>query len=691
MLLPNRSLRDVLSRGFPQTRFLVLAVTFGLAASPAVLAQTPVQSAAGPNSVTAAVTAPATTQAQKEMQAGFDARLVKLRKQLAAEVTKAEQAVVAARQKVEESELELTRLKGEMAKAGLFPAGGLPDVAAPVEAVVATPPAAKPTEPPKPAQPNLLSRWLRAATGAVRKEVAGTRPTTVPASGPAVVQGTGTAPLPLPVPIGQTVVVNGFRFAGNTSIPTPDLQKVVACYVGKPCDLRKLREAAEAVTAEYRRRGLTVAKAYLPAQQSADGVFEIAVLEGRLGEVYVEGNKNYSSEFVRAYIVRALRGPAVTSKQLESALLTLNSEFPDLQTSAVLEPGKEPGSVDIRAKVEDKRPIFGTLSFNNFGSDYVGRYRGSLQLGWTNAFIPGALLSVGGLAGDKPDEMAYGNASYSAPVNDLGTKVGAMFGAGDYQVGQEFADLGMSGKSATVGAFVTHPFIRSRTFNLSGEFGFRASDNKFYLLDAISSHDKTRFLYLAVNADGTSWGGKNFGTLNLSQGLGEFLGGTGSNDPMASRLDADNTFTRLSLSAARVQPLTDMFSVMARISGQKSTSSLLASEEWQIGGPDSVRGYTNGEFAGDDGYNASLELRVAPLANKDIIQLLTFVDHGFAHRQHPTLGQKTNEDLTGAGVGARSHLSCGLDLRLDVGWPLDPSTNSLGEDPVIYGSASLRF
>ena len=681
MLPLNCLLPAALAHRFRHPPALVMAVALGLVLSPAVLAQAP----AAP-----AVAAPvsATTQAQKELQEEFDARLAKLRKQLAAEVTKAEQAVAAARQKVEDSELELTRLKGEMAKAGLFPAVGLPEASAPAEAVAVTVP---PAEPAKPARPGVFSRWFHAATGAVRKEVAGTRPAALPPSDVATAQGTGVPALLLPVPIGQTVMVNGFRFAGNTSIPTAELQMVVASYVGQSCDLRQLREAAEKVTAEYRRRGLTVAKAYLPAQQSAEGVFEITVLEGRLGEVYVEGNKNYSSEFVRAYIVRALRGPAVTSKQLESALLTLNSEFPDLKTSAVLEPGKEPGSVDIRAKVEDKRPIFGTLSLNNYGSDYVGRYRGSLQLGWINAGIPGALLSLGGIAGDKPDEMAYGNASYSVPVNHLGTKVGAMFGAGDYQVGQEFADLGMSGKSATAGVFVTHPFIRSRTFNLSGEFGFRASENKFYLLDAISSHDKTRFLYLAVNADSTNWGGKNFGTVNLSQGLGEFLGGTGSNDPLASRLDADNTFTRLSLSVARVQPLNDMFSIMARVSGQKSSSPLLASEEWQIGGPDSVRGYTSGECAGDDGYNASLELRFAPLANKEILQLLTFLDHGLVHRQRPTLGQKTNTDLTGVGVGARSHLSFGLDLRLDVGWPIDPSTNSLGEDPVIYGSAAVRF
>jgi len=492
----------------------------------------------------------------------------------------------------------------------------------------------------------------------------------------------------------QPIVVKGFRFEGNESIPSADLQTILAKYIDQPCDLEKLQEAADLLTQEYARRGLNFAKAYLPAQDITGGIVKIVLVEGRLGEIQVEGNRNYSSEFIRRFLKRAADGSVLTSKNLERGLLILNSEFTDLNVSAELKQGKEPGTVGVRALVKDSFPVHLRLFANNYGSEFVSRYRFGAQAEWTNAIIPGALLSAGGVFGEKPDHLAYGTGGYLVPVNAIGTKVGVNFSYGKSEVGKEFAELGIWNKMLTSGVFVTHPLIKSRTGSLSGELGFRYSDVKYYLLeDYLSSRDKIRLVYAEMRGDHVAWRGKSFASFNITQGLGSLLGGTKSDDPYASRIGADNKFTRLTLMFARQQPLNDTFALLGSLSGQWSSDSLLASEEWQVGGIDSVRGYAPGEAAGDHGYKGSLEFSAAPLKTKEILRLSTFIDHGVAYRKRTLLGQSDSASLTGAGFGVSSHIDfyVPIDIRMDIGWPISPRNNSLNEDPVLYFSVIVRF
>ena len=147
---------------------------------------------------------------------------------------------------------------------------------------------------------------------------------------------------------------------------------------------------------------------------------------------------------------------------------------------------------------------------------------------------------------------------------------------------------------------------------------------------------------------------------------------------------------------ARIQPLGPIgqyVALFARVGGQWSSDPLVASEEWQAGGADSVRGYAPGEAAGDHGFVTSVELRVTPLDDKEVLVLVAFVDHGAAYRDEIVIGQEDHESLTGAGLGVRSHFEkfVSVDLRLDVGWPIDPHDNAFNERPVLYAGASIRF
>jgi len=225
--------------------------------------------------------------------------------------------------------------------------------------------------------------------------------------------------------------------------------------------------------------------------------------------------------------------------------------------------------------------------------------------------------------------------------------------------------------------------------------GFRAANTKYYyLFDQLSGYDKTRVVYAELQGDMISYGGKSFANLSLSQGLGDMLGGTKTGDILASRQDATNSFTKLNAGVARLQPLSDGFSSLFRLSGQWSPSNLLAGEEWLIGGINSVHGYASGEAAGTEGYTASLSLRSTPLVNKEILQLSLFLDYGYAHKKNALKGSKVNTSLTGVGFGVVSHIADSVvptDLRFDVGFPLNPTSNALQQNPVFSFDVSVHF
>lgn len=489
------------------------------------------------------------------------------------------------------------------------------------------------------------------------------------------------------------VRVERFRITGNTAVAAEELAPIVAPFTGKDIGFSELKGVADLITDAYRKKGYTIARAYIPQQEIRDGVVEIAVIEGRFGEIVIRGNKHYSTDFIRGGFTRVIEDKAIKHSSLETSLFLLN-ENPDLKATAVLEGGKGPGTTDIIVNVEDRFPLRMAMDYNNFGSRFVSRHRFGSEISFGNFFIEGSSFSVRGVMGSEPSDFLFGRAFYLLPVNTLGTKLGVSSSGGNFEVGRELAELDIKGKTWSYGISLTHPFIKARFQNLSGEFGFESKDSKQFLLGSLSSRDKIKMLKAGLNYDRTDSTGRNFISFYLLQGLGDALGGMENNDPMSSRRGADNRFTKANLNLARLQRISDSFSLLLRSSGVVSTDSLVAGEQFLIGGSDSVRGYPQGEFLGDDGYNVSTELRVSPLPNKEIAQMALFVDHGGVSIKNPPVGTKSYRHLTGVGLGLRLNLGNDLNsfnMRFDVGFPVQPSKASSEERPTFYIQAAVRF
>ncbi len=487
------------------------------------------------------------------------------------------------------------------------------------------------------------------------------------------------------------VLVKAYKINGTSVIASAELESIVAPYVGREMDLTELEKVAYVVTTALRDKGYSLARAYIPAQEIKDGNLEIAVLEGRVGEIIVRGNQNYSSEFIKRGFTPVVRDGAIKQNSLEKSLLVLN-EYPDLKATAVLEAGQEPGATDIVVTVKDKLPFHLVMDYDNFGTESVSKNRFGLEVNLGKFLIvEGSSLSLRAVIGSDPKSYHYGRASYLLPINGYGTKLGFLGYGGDFDVGQELSEFNITATTWGYSPYLTHPLVRTRGANLTGEFGFESKDSTQWLLGSLFSRDRVRMLRMGLNADWIDRTGRNFISFSILQGLEEALGAMENSDSKSSRFGADNRFTKAYVNWARVQKVIDRVSIILRGSGQASTRPLVVTEQFFIGGADSVRGYPPGEFLGDSGYNVSTELRVSPLPNQDILQLAFFVDHGGVSIKDPPPGVKKSHQLTGAGYGFRLSLPYNINGRFDVGFPVRPAKTSSGDRPTLYIQAAARF
>jgi hemolysin activation/secretion protein len=493
-----------------------------------------------------------------------------------------------------------------------------------------------------------------------------------------------------------TVVAKGFKFTGNTVVSKDELAAVTRPYLGQALDLPGLEQVASTVTDLYKHKGYTLATAYVPQQEIREGVIEIAILEGRLGEITVSGNRFYSTKFILRGFTRVIDEQVIKNSSLERSLLLLN-EYPDLKVSATLEPGSSTGTTDIRAKVEDKRPLHVSFDYNNYGFNTISRNRfgGGLEIG--NVLFDGAMLNLNGIIGDHPDQLLFEIIGYTVPLGNHGTKLALSGSNGRFDVGAGLAALQIRGKIKTYDISATHPFIKTRFQTLLAEAGFASKDNRLFILGTVTGDDHIRLLKLGINYDRLDLTGRTFLSLYGYQGLGEALGGMNNDEPLATRQGADNRFTKATVTTGRIQSLGHESLLILKGTGQVTTGPVVVIEQMLLGGPDSVRGYQLGERFVDEGYAVTAEVRIPVFpARLPLTQIAAFIDHGAGRARNPAPGEPRSHSLTGTGVGLQSELPYySTRLRVDVGFPIGPKpiggTISGDRSPTVYLQAMTRF
>lgn len=491
---------------------------------------------------------------------------------------------------------------------------------------------------------------------------------------------------PNPEQIQTTVPVHSILINGSTLVPQAELDAIVSRYQGRRLSLADMSKLTEEIEAVYRDHGYFLVNALVPSQEATRGVLEVSVVEGRIGDILVDGNKRYPSEFLISRFREAVPSQGAKTEDFQRALFLLN-ELPDVEIQAVLSAGTEEGTTQVVLTAEEEKNFHVSTGYNNFGARLTGEHRFALGFDSSSLLTPGDQLFVSGLLSTPADNTLFVQTAYSFPVNDVGTRVGVQYANGAYTAGQEVAVLDIRGDANIFGLTVSHPLVRTLRHSSTMDFRLAYNDLDNQILGVPLSRDKYTSMSLGYRGEWRDSSGRFLGEASVTQGLG----GTREGDPLASRFGAGANFTKYNLDLARVQEFSDQWLAVLRGSMQFSGDPLFSAEQFALGGPDTVRGFSQAEVLGDQAYNTTLELRYSPLKeDPDLFQTVVFVDHGGVTKKLPLPGEDGSEKLTGAGFGFRVNFDQ-TRLRLDLGFPISPSANNRGNSPVVYGQIQTRF
>ncbi|HUA56099.1 MAG TPA: ShlB/FhaC/HecB family hemolysin secretion/activation protein [Candidatus Sulfotelmatobacter sp.] len=475
-----------------------------------------------------------------------------------------------------------------------------------------------------------------------------------------------------------------------------DLEPLWHDLIGHEISLGQLYGVAAAITRKYRNDGYVLSRAIVPQQRVQNGAVRLEVIEGYVGRVTIQGEVSRES-LLRGYADKITAMRPLQVHDLERYLVLMD-DLAGTTVSSVLTPlAGEPGASELTINFSQKEvDFFGTA--DNRGTRYLGPYQGSAgaRLNSVLGFYELTQLRLIGTPLDIGQLRAY-DLSEAVPIDTEGTMLTVEIDQAWAHPGFTLTPEQVTSAATVTSAMLSHPLIRLRAETLSVQTTFTATDLHTNLFNDTATllSDRIRSLqWGAVYELADRYSGIDLLDLLLSQGL-DVLGARTPGSPNLSRADGRSDFTKLIADAQRVQSLGGHWSLLGALTGQYGFCSLLASEQFGLGGVNYVRAYDPAELTGDSGIAGKLELQYGEkptgfgLAS---YQLYTYYDAGRVWNHQALPGEFGAASATAAGAGVRVVVNDQIAGSLEIAKPLTRDVMTEGnKDPRFFFSLVARF
>lgn len=478
--------------------------------------------------------------------------------------------------------------------------------------------------------------------------------------------------------------IAGFSVSGNTLLPETRVQETLAPFTGAGRGMKDVDAAANALRQAYAAAGYPIVQVFPPEQTLTGGRIALQVIEGKLRQVNVAGNKLYSTENIRASLPPLKEGQSPNAADLVAAI-TLANENPAKQVAVNFQAGTIPGDVNARIDVTEERPEKTILNYDNAGSKATGYDRISIayqNANWQNRDHMLTLQYATTLA--NPDEVINFVGGYRMPFYGLGLSLDLIGAFSNTQSSSATAAgaLQFTGRGTYVGARLNQTLRNVGELRHKVSYGFDYKDfgNTCTISGAsIQSCGTVTAMPLSATyafqyaAPALQAGGSIGYSMNVPGGM---HGGSGHY--AAARSTAGRHWDAWRYSGFVALPMAGDWQFRATLAGQQTRRALVSAEQFGIGGASSVRGFDERTTSGDYGYSANVEFYTPDLAKKllpvDGWQLrgLLFLDTGNVRRNDILSGERLENSIASVGFGARASLRKELSLKMDVGWARQP-------------------
>lgn len=475
--------------------------------------------------------------------------------------------------------------------------------------------------------------------------------------------------------------IRQIRVIGSTVFNEEDFTPVLKEFEERELTPEQIKAASDAVTQLYLNQNYLNSRAVsiTPQSDNTDGILVIRVIEGRLAKIDIRGTQRVNPSYIRSRIQLANTVPLNTVKlEDQLRLLRLDPLFKNIEAS--IRPTGQEGESSLVVTVEEAESFTSKLLIDNYSPVSVGGERLGLEVGYRNLTGLGDLLTGSYYRTFTGGSQVF-NLSYQIPLNGMNGTLGVRVSPSSTKITESpFRILNIEGEQELYEINYRQPLWRSPREEFALSLGFTHQSGQTFLFDrlptpfgigpdanGVSRTSLIRFGQEYLNRDPQ---GVWFGRSQFNLGVGLF-NATVSQDPVP-----DGRFFSWAGQLQRSQRLSNNHLLLIQADWQFTPNSLLASQQFVIGGGQSVRGYRQNIRSGDYGVRFAVEDRITIQRNESglpMIEIAPFFDLGVVRNQsgnpNPLPEQKL---LVSTGLGFLWNQALGIDnlsMRLDYAIP----------------------
>lgn len=451
-------------------------------------------------------------------------------------------------------------------------------------------------------------------------------------------------------------------------------------YLGKPITAALMEQLKAQLARLCQKQNVPLAIISIPRQDLSKGFLQVVIDESKLGEVRTKGNRYFSSTWLKEAL-RTQPGEAIDTQTLLEDVAWLNLN-PFRRTDAVLVPGKFPGTTDIELLSVDRWPYRVYAGADNTGTISTDRNRLFFGFNFGKSILKDGQISYQFTCAPNWNQFYAHTVSTRLP---LPWRHILVFYGGYSQVKPNFgvSDMTDGGTSWQVDGRYRIPIFENPTLSQEWIVGYdfkeisnkviyhnqtqvqgTADINQFMIGYELGSRVPDRKITLVAELYGNPGG---ITTDNKSSQYRKF------------RYAGKCQYAYFKLGHSLAWRILNGWWVSYDLRGQVASANLLPSEQLNMTGYNSVRGFEERIFSLDNAGIGNFTIETPHFSvlkyfgkpkTLDELYFLAFFDCGVGANHKTTPGEEAIQSLGSVGPGVRYQIDRYLSVRFDYGFQL---------------------
>ena len=431
---------------------------------------------------------------------------------------------------------------------------------------------------------------------------------------------------------GAKLFVKEIKISGNTAFSDDELKQITSPYENRMVYNSELEDIRLALTRKYIEQGYINSGAIIPDHKVVDGVIQFTIIEGRLTDIEIVGNKYLETQYLKDRLKLGASTPLNVNELQEQIQLMLES--PSVATiNSALRPGDRRGEASLTALVKEGPRVEFNPVIDNRLSPTLGSFRTLLPIQVNSINGQGDTLN---LSLGHSEGLNDASINWALPtITDNTINLFANYSDSKIVSGS-FKNLNIVNRAQTFGFKIINPVQRNtkNKFNLSWGLEVRKNESEllgqdYAFTSGVPADGRVKATVIRFGQEWTQRKQTEVIAARSQFSLGINAFGATIND--ASNAPSGEFLSWLGQFQLAKLLNNNLGQIIFRANTQLTNDPLFGMEQYSIGGALSVRGYRENQLVRDTGYDVSLEYRYPLIKDgngKSILTLAPFFDAG---------------------------------------------------------------